>query len=189
MGGKPTELGECNEGCGNAGGDQTLPEELGARGEAEIAAADDLDVVVGKTDGAESERGTDGDPDEWIGGIGPEDSGQKNGDDDEHSAHGGGAGFFEVRLRAVFADVLADLEFAELLDDVGADEECDEEGGKGCKNGAKREVTEDAEGMEEREQLFVEQPVEQVDSNAGIGRGFRTILQGWVNGRVGMDGG
>ena len=35
----------------------------------------------------------------------------------EHAAHGGGAGLFLVRLRSVFADVLADLEFPQFLDD------------------------------------------------------------------------
>ena len=68
-----------------------------------------------------------GDPDERVGGIGPQQGGQQDGDDDEHAAHGGRAGFLLVRLRAVFADVLADLEFAQLLDDVRADEQRDEQ--------------------------------------------------------------
>ena len=179
---KQLELREYNQRDGDAGRGEPLPEELGARGETEVAAVDDLDVVVGETDGAEGERGTDGDPDEGIGGVGPEHGGQQNGDDDEDAAHGGRAGFFLVRLRAVFADVLADLEFAQLLDDVGADEECDQQRGKRGKDGAKSEVAEDAEGVKEREQLFVEQPVEQEDSRCRNGRGFRMILQGWMNG-------
>ena len=75
-----------------------------------------------------------------------------------------------MRLGAVFADILADLEFAEFLDDVGPDEHGDEQGGERCEDGAKGEITEDPEWVEEREQLFVEQPVEQVVSNAGSGR-------------------
>ena len=42
---------------------------------------------------------------------------------DKDAAHGGRARFLLVRLRPVFADVLADLEFAQLLDDVRADEQ------------------------------------------------------------------
>ena len=71
-----------------------------------------------------------------------------------------------MRLRAVFADVLADLEFAELLDDVGADKHRDQQRGQGCEDRAKREVSEDPEGVKEREQLFVQQPVEQEDSGS-----------------------
>ena len=74
-----------------------------------------------------------------------------------------------MRLRAVFADVLADLEFAQLLDDVGADEERDEQRGERRKGGAKSEIAEDPEGVKERKQLFVEQPVEQEDSRCRIG--------------------
>ena len=125
--GEHSELREHDERNGDAGSGERLPEQLGACREAEIAALDDLDVVVGETDGAESERGKDGDPDKGVGRIGPEYGGQQNGDDDEHSAHGGSAGFLLVRLRAVFADVLADLEFAQLLDDVGADEHRDQQ--------------------------------------------------------------
>ena len=134
--GEHLELGERNERDGNAGGGEPLPEELGARGEAEVAPLDDLGVVVGKTDGAEGERGADGDPDEGVGGVGPEHGGQQDGDDDEHAAHGGRAGFFLVRLGPVFADVLADLEFAQLLDDVGPDEQRDQQRGERRKDGA-----------------------------------------------------
>ncbi len=119
-----------NQRDGDAGRGERLPEELGARREAEVAALDDLDVVVGETDGAEGQGGEDGDPDEGVGGIGPEHGGQQNGDDDEDAAHGGRARLLQVRLRAVFADVLADLEFAQLLDDVRADEHGDEQRGE-----------------------------------------------------------
>ena len=165
--GEQLELREHDERDGDAGRGHRLPEELGARGEAEVAALDHLDVVVGESDGAEGERGTNGDPDEGIGRIGPEHRGQQDGDDDEDAAHGGRAGFFLVRLRAVFADVLADLEFAQLLDHVGADEHGDQQRRERGKDGAKREIAEDPEGVKEREQLFVKQPVKQEASRAG----------------------
>ncbi len=87
-----------------------------------------------------------------------------------NTAHGGRAGFFLVRLGAVFADVLADLEFAQLLDDVRADEQRDEQRGERREGGAEREIAKDAEGVKERKELFVEQPVKQVASEGGVRR-------------------
>ena len=37
---------------------------------------------------------------------------------------------------------------------------------QGGEDGAKREIAEDPEGVKEREQLFVQQPVKQVDSGS-----------------------
>ena len=177
LGGEELELREHDQGDGDAGRRRALPEELGAGGEAEAAALDDLDVVVGKADGAEGERGEDGDPDEGIGGVGPEHGGQQDGDDDEDAAHGGRARLLLVRLGPVFADVLADLELTQLLNDVGPDEQGDQQRGERGEGGAEREIAEDPEGVKEREQLFVEQPVEQEDSGQ-CERRFSLILQG-----------
>ena len=59
-------------------------------------------------------------PDEGIGQVAPQQRGQKDGDADEHAAHGGRAGLLLVVLGAVFADVLADLKLAQLLNHVRA---------------------------------------------------------------------
>ena len=75
-----------------------------------------------------------------------------------------------MRLGAVFADVLADLEFAQLLDDVRADEQRDQQRRERGEGRAKREIAEDAERVKERKQLLVEQPVKQVASRAGVRR-------------------
>ena len=77
--------------------------------------------------------------------------------------------FFMVGLGAVFADVLADLEFAQLLNDVRADEERDEQRRERGKGGAKREIAKDTEWMEERKELFVQQPIKQGSSSARRG--------------------
>ena len=81
-----------------------------------------------------------------------------------------GVPFLEVRLGAVFADELADLEFVQLLNDPWADEERDHERCERGKGGAKSEVAEDPEGVKKRKQLFVEQPVKQGASDAGMRR-------------------
>ena len=79
-----------------------------------------------------------------------QDGWQEDGDDNEDSAHSGRAGFFLVRLGAFFADVLADLEFAKFLDDVGPDEHSDEQGRERGEDSAEGEIAEDPEWMEER---------------------------------------
>ena len=43
--------------------------------------------------------------------------------DDQQSAHGRRAGFFLMGLRAFFADVLADLKFAQAADDERSDDQ------------------------------------------------------------------
>jgi len=147
---------------------QPLIEELGARCQAQAAPLDDLDVVVGKTDGAKGKRGTNGNPDEGVGGVGPEHGGQQDGDADEHAAHRRSAGLLQVRLRPVFAHVLANLKLMQLLNHPGADEQRDQQSRQRGKSGPERKVAEDAERVKEREELFVEQPVKQGASIAGM---------------------
>ena len=65
------------------------------------------------------------------------------------------------RFRAFVADVLADLEVAQLADDGGADDEAHEERGQAGEGGAEGEETKNAERREIVEELFVEEPVEQ----------------------------
>ena len=176
--GEKPELREDDE-CGrDRCRNDRLPEELGARGEAQVAPLDHLDVVVGKADGAEGKSGENRDPDEGICRVAPEQGRQNDGDHDEQATHGGSARLFLMRLRPVLADVLADLEFAQLLDDVRTDEKRDEECGKRGEGGAEREIAKDAEGMKEREELFVKQPVKQGDSSA-LGKDSGRFYRGW----------
>ena len=67
-------------------------------------------------------------------------------------------------------DVLPDLEVAQLLDDIGPDEERNQQRCKRCEYRAKRKKAEYAKRVKERKKLFVEQPVEQVASRAGVER-------------------
>ena len=119
-----TAHGEQHQRDGDSADD--LQAHLLRRGQAEIAPLDDLDVIIGKTDGAEGQRGTHHQPDEGIGEIAPQQRRQKDGDTDEHAAHGGGAGFLLVVLGTVLADVLADLKLTQLLNDEWPDEQSDE---------------------------------------------------------------
>ena len=64
------------------------------------------------------------DPDEAVAQVGPQQSWDHDGDRDQQAAHGGRAGFFLMSLGAFFADVLADLKFAQAVDDERADDQC-----------------------------------------------------------------
>ena len=150
------------DGDGNA--DQDLQAHLGARGEPEIAPVNHLDVVIGETDAAEGERRKHHHPYEWIREITPQQRGQQNGNADKHAAHGGRAGLLLVLLRPFLADVLADLKFAQLVDDEWPDHQPDEHGSERRKCRAEREEPEDAERPEIGEELLVQEPVEQTSS-------------------------
>ncbi len=147
---------------------ETLPEQLGARCQAQASLLDDLDVVVGEANRSKSQCGKDGNPDEGVGGIAPEHRGQQNRNPDEHAAHGGSAGLLQVRLWPVVADKLADLKLAQLLNHPWTDEQRDQQRRERGKGGAEGEVAEDAKRVKERKELFVKQPVKQRASSAGV---------------------
>ena len=67
-------------------------------------------------------------------------------------------------LRTVFADVLTDLKFAQLLDDEGPDEEGNQHCRETGKSGPERQIPEDAEGSEVGEKFLIKEPVEQTSS-------------------------
>ena len=63
--------------------------------------------------------------------VGPQQRRHDDRDGDQHPAHGGRAGFFLVGLRAFFADVLADLKFAQAVDDQRPDDQASEQAPSG----------------------------------------------------------
>ena len=152
----------CHRSPGNS-----LPQQFGARSEAQAAFLNHFDVVVGEADCAKGHRGDDRNPYERVGQIRPKQCGQQNCNSNQHSAHGGRAGLRQMRLRPVVANVLADLKLAQLLNHPWADEERNEQRRQRGKSGAEGQVTEDAERVKVNVQLFVKQPVKQVASRAG----------------------
>ena len=132
--------------------------------EAQTAPLDDLDVVIGKPDRAEGQRREHDQPYERVGEIAPQQGGQQNSDTDKYAAHGWRAGFFLVIFGAVFADVLANLELAQLFNDEGPDQQGNEHRGQAGKRSTKRQIPKDAEGSEVRKKFLVQQPVKQTSS-------------------------
>ena len=69
-------------------------------------------------------------------------------------------------LGAVFANVLADLEFTQAANDGRPDDQSDEECGEAGEGGAKRKIAEDSEraDMEDDKSFLIQQPIEQNSS-------------------------
>src|SRR5260370_18977430 len=144
---------------GEAG--QDLQWEFGARGQSQIAAVNDLNVIVGKYNGSEGQSGTDRQPDEFVGEICPQKRRDQNGNHDQHAAHGGRSSFLGVRLGALLADVLSTLELAQLTDDRRASNQSHEQGGETGKVLAGAQIARNTQRKKMRLKNLIEQPVEQ----------------------------
>ncbi len=138
-----------------------LQAQLGFRGEPQIPSVHHFDVVVGKSNGGEGAGGKHRDPYEQVAQVGPQQSRDHDGNGDQQAAHGRSAGFFLMGLGPLFPDELADLKFAQPVDDDGADNQCREQCGEAGKSCTKGQITENTEWREVVEQLQVQQPVEQ----------------------------
>ena len=90
----------------------------------------------------------DGDPDKAIAQVGPQQRGDDDGNRNQQAAHGGRACFFLMSLGAFFADVLADLKFAQAVDDHRTNDQSGEQGGQAGEGSAKRQIAENAEWRE-----------------------------------------
>ena len=134
-------------------------------GKAKVASVRHFGVVVGESDGREGAGGENRDPDKAVAQIGPEQSGNDDRDHNQQSAHGGRAGFFLVRFRPFFANVLSDLEFAQAVDDQRAHDQRGKQSGKTGERGAKRQIAKNSKGRKIMLQLHKQQPVEQSASD------------------------
>src|SRR5208283_57448 len=151
---------------GNQDTGHDLKAQLGARGQAEIAAVNHFKVVVSKADRGKGQRGKHGDPNERIAQVRPEQGWHQDGDGDQQAAHGRCARLFLVSLRSLFADVLPDLEIAEALNHDRSHDQAGEKSGEAGESGAESQVTENTEGRKIMVELQIEQPVEQSASDS-----------------------
>ena len=110
-----------NEGYRDQKAGEYLQSEFCPRRESQISLVNNFGVVIRKTNGCKSCGGEHGHPYKGIAEVGPKQRGNNDGDCDQHPAHGRRASFFLVRLRSLFADVLADLEFAQTVNYKRAD--------------------------------------------------------------------
>jgi hypothetical protein len=86
-----------------------------------------------------------GEPDEWIREVTPEQAGGDERDDEQRAAHGGGAALLEVALGAVVAHDLADLLELELADEPGVEQQAGHQRGEQRGDGAEHRGAEQAE--------------------------------------------
>src|SRR6185312_3958161 len=131
-------------------------------------------IIVGKSDCRESASGKNRNPDKAVRQIGPKQCRHNDGDNDEQAAHGRRSRFFLVCFGALFANVLADLKFAQAINDQRADNEPGEKSGEAGEGRAEREIAENAEGRKIMEKFQVQQPVEQ---SASVLRSFSSFFE------------
>ncbi len=67
-------------------------------------------------------------------------------------------------LGAILANVLANLKFAQPMNDGRTDDETDEQRSEAGESGAKRQIAKDSEraDMKDDESLLIQQPIEQI---------------------------
>ncbi len=147
-------------------GRQELVEQLGARGQAQIAAMHNFQIVVGEADGTESQSRNQCDPHEAITEIGPQQRGNHHAHYNQKAAHGWSSGFLLMGFGAVLANVLANLKFPDAANDGRPNDQPDEQCGETGESGAKRKVAEDSEraDMKNDESFLIQQPIEQNSS-------------------------
>src|ERR1035438_6740411 len=149
----------------------------GAPGQAQVSATGHLGVIVGECESRERAGGEHGNPHEAVAQVRPQQGGNDDRNHDQQSAHGGRAGFFLMRLRTLFANVLSDLEVAEAADDQRAHDQRGKQGGKAGECRAEGDVAKDAEGRNIVLQLDEQQPVEQSASVPRTNVTFTTETQ------------
>ena len=137
-----------------------LIDQLALAGEAQVAAARDLGVIVEESDPAEADQRGERDPDIGIAQIRPQQRGDHDRDDDQHPAHRGRTRLLLMRFRALFANILADLKLPQPADQPWAQPDAEKERGEAGEAGAERDVAEHAERADVALEGFVEQEVE-----------------------------
>ena len=105
--------------------EQQLEDELPARREAERAALDDLDEVVGEADRRAAERDAEHGQALRVA-VGEHQVGDADRGEDDQPAHRRRAGLGVVLLGALLADVLAELLDPQVLDELRAEEDADQ---------------------------------------------------------------
>jgi len=123
-----------------------------------------LDIVVRKSDRPKRQRRQHNQPHKRIRQIRPQQRRNQDRNTDQHTAHRRRAALLLVRLRPLFTNVLPYLKLAQLLDDIGPNQQADQQRRQARKHSAKRQVAKNAKQPEVRKQLLVQQPIEQTVS-------------------------
>src|SRR5579872_5466908 len=168
--------GEKNGADADAG--ENLKRKFGNGAQAEIAVQRDFFVVVDKADGTESDSGAESEHGVGVAKIRPQQSGNRDGNNDENTAHGGCAGFGLVSFGAFFANELLDLKSAKFFEDPGLHGERENQRGDAGDGGADGNVAENVEGADVWVESVIEEVVEHFSSLVRRGDGLLFFLPG-----------
>ena len=133
----------------DAHADDRLPGHLIAGPQPVMGTPHNLQVVVGKPDGAERRRGDHRDPDGRVGQVRPKKRREDCAGEDQQAAHRRRPGLGAVGLRSILPDHLADLELAQPPDHHRAEDQAQ---GQGRHARARRA---EGDGMEERCRIHI----------------------------------
>ena len=128
--------------------DQDLEPHLVAGQQPVVRAADDLQIVVGKSDGAVPGRRQHRDPDEDVRQVGPQQRRHQGRRQDQQPAHRRGPGLGAMRLRPFGANHLTDLKLTQLPDQPRAERQADRERRQRRRRSAERDVARHVEHRE-----------------------------------------
>ena len=109
-------VAQTQQGGGDQNRDPDLQAKLGSRAQAQVLPPDNFAVIVGEANGPVGQQRKQRQPEKAVGQIGPQQRRHHNAHQDQHAAHGGGAGFVAV-VGAFLADVLAHLKLFQAADD------------------------------------------------------------------------
>ena len=122
---------------------QYLQAELHPCRQSKISFVDNLGIVVGKTDCRKSRSRKHRHPHEAVLQIRPQQRRHNNRNRNQDSAHRRRPGFFLVRLRPFFSNVLSDLEFAKAFDYQWPNDQSCEHRRKAGKSGPEGQIAKD----------------------------------------------
>ena len=149
--------------------------ELLARRESQIALALDFGVIVPKSDGSKRDQPGQRDPYSGHVQLGPQQRRDHDRGADQQAAHGRSAGFLVVRLRSVFPNVLADLEFAQTCDEPRTEQHEDRHSGQTRHGRTKSRVLKNSKRRKEVIQVFVSEPVKHGSASAPFPGGEKLL--------------
>src|SRR5712672_4602106 len=127
-------------------------------GQPEITLLRNLGEVVYETDGRKGQQRKNGQQHKFIGQVGPQNRRHQGRQHDQHATHRRGTGLFLMILRTFLANLLADLQLAQLADQPRPEHQRQKHSGQTRVNRPHRDVAKYVEGAE----IFLQDVVEQV---------------------------
>src|SRR5882762_3741220 len=140
-------------------------------GQPEIAFLRNLGEVVDEADGCKGQQRKNGQQHKFISQVGPQNCRYQGGQYDQHATHRWSAGLFLMVLRAFLANILADLQLAQLADQPRSENQRQEHGGETRVNRPYRDIAK----YVERAEIFLQEVVEHLVARLLCAGEFRRV--------------